>query len=128
VLPLLAVNSKPEPKVDSLPLLGRLDPVTFLGRGGERGFGGGEEEGKQKTKTNKKKYCVKKMPFCNSMFWVADLKAQLNVRTAELSEARIKLDDVKRAQEREQQARDDLHASYQQRLKEKEAEIEAFKK
>lgn len=57
----------------------------------------------------------------------ADLKAQLNIRNAEISELRIQLDDVKKAQQREQLARDDLHASYQQRLREKQAEIEAFK-
>ncbi|PVD37458.1 hypothetical protein C0Q70_00048 [Pomacea canaliculata] len=56
-----------------------------------------------------------------------DLKAQLNIRNAEISELRIQLDDVKKAQQREQLARDDLHASYQQRLREKQAEIEAFK-
>lgn len=61
-------------------------------------------------------------------FIIADLKAQLNIRNAEISELRIQLDDVKKAQQREQLARDDLHASYQQRLREKQAEIEAFKR
>ncbi|XP_076459611.1 coiled-coil domain-containing protein 57-like [Babylonia areolata] len=56
-----------------------------------------------------------------------DLKAQLNVRNAEISELQMRLDDVKKGQEREQRARDDLHANYQQRLKEKQTEIEAFK-
>ncbi|XP_070187035.1 coiled-coil domain-containing protein 57-like isoform X2 [Littorina saxatilis] len=56
-----------------------------------------------------------------------DVKAQLNVRNAEVSELQIKLDDTKKLQQREQQARDELHASYQQRLREKQAEIEAFK-
>ncbi|KAL8592659.1 hypothetical protein ACOMHN_037599 [Nucella lapillus] len=56
-----------------------------------------------------------------------DLKAQLSMRTAEVSELQIRLDDVRKAQEREERARDDLHANYQQRLKEKQTEIEAFK-
>ncbi|KAK7493273.1 hypothetical protein BaRGS_00015399 [Batillaria attramentaria] len=56
-----------------------------------------------------------------------DLKAQLNTRNAELSELRIHLDDAKKLQEREQQARDELHSTYQQRLREKQAEIEAYK-
>ena len=73
-------------------------------------------------------YCYRA---CNSESFelaFSDLKAQLNVSNAKLSELQIKLDDMKTAQEREQRARDDLHAHYQQRLRENQAEIEAFKK
>lgn len=40
----------------------------------------------------------------------------------------MQLDDMKKLQEREQRARDELHTSYQQRLRENQAEIEAFKR
>ncbi|KAJ8319441.1 hypothetical protein KUTeg_004532 [Tegillarca granosa] len=55
------------------------------------------------------------------------LKAQLNVKNAEISELKIKLDDMKSCMNREASARDDLQRHYQNRLKEKQAEIDSYK-
>ena len=49
------------------------------------------------------------------------------MKNAEISELRIQMDDIKRAQDRELQSFGDLHAHYQERLKEKHADVEEFK-
>lgn len=57
----------------------------------------------------------------------SELKAQLNVKTAEISELKIQLDDAKSSTKREVLAQEDLQKHYQHRLKEKQAEIDSFK-
>lgn len=57
-----------------------------------------------------------------------ELKAQLNVKTAEISELKIQLDDAKSSTKREVLAQEDLQKHYQHRLKEKQAEIDSFKR
>ncbi|XP_052689655.1 coiled-coil domain-containing protein 57-like [Crassostrea angulata] len=57
----------------------------------------------------------------------SELKAQLNVKTAEISELKIQLDDAKSSTKREVLAQEDLQKHYQHRIKEKQAEIDSFK-
>ncbi|XP_022315255.2 coiled-coil domain-containing protein 57-like [Crassostrea virginica] len=57
----------------------------------------------------------------------SDLKTQLNVKTAEISELKIQLDDAKSSTKREILAQEDLQKHYQHRLKEKQTEIDSFK-
>ncbi|XP_062605506.1 coiled-coil domain-containing protein 57-like [Saccostrea cucullata] len=56
-----------------------------------------------------------------------EVKAQLNLKTAEISELKIQLDDTKSTVNREILAQEDLQKHYQHRLKEKQAEIDSFK-
>lgn len=56
-----------------------------------------------------------------------ELKSSLNVKNGEISEMKIKLDDMKTWSDRENQAREELQLHYQQRLKEKQAEIDSYR-
>lgn len=70
-------------------------------------------------------------PYLNVMFiylFYTDLKTQLNVKTAEISELKIQLDDAKSSTNREILAQEDLQKHYQHRLKEKQTEIDSFKR
>ena len=69
--------------------------------------------------------------YLNIMFiylFYTDLKTQLNVKTAEISELKIQLDDAKSSTNREILAQEDLQKHYQHRLKEKQTEIDSFKR
>ncbi|XP_021344290.1 coiled-coil domain-containing protein 57-like, partial [Mizuhopecten yessoensis] len=57
----------------------------------------------------------------------SELKSSLNVKNGEMSEMKIKLDDMKTWSDRENQAREELQLHYQQRLKEKQAEIDSYR-
>ncbi|OWF50285.1 coiled-coil domain-containing protein 57-like [Mizuhopecten yessoensis] len=57
----------------------------------------------------------------------SELKSSLNVKNGEISEMKIKLDDMKTWSDRENQAREELQLHYQQRLKEKQAEIDSYR-
>ena len=52
----------------------------------------------------------------------------MNLKTAEISDVKIQLDEAKRAVVCESEAREELQRHYQQRIKEKQAEIETFRK
>lgn len=56
-----------------------------------------------------------------------DLKTELSLKNGEVSELKIQIDDLKSVISRENQAKDELQRHYQQRLKEKQAEIESFR-
>ncbi|KAL3877357.1 hypothetical protein ACJMK2_035079 [Sinanodonta woodiana] len=58
---------------------------------------------------------------------VSEYKAQLNVKTAEVSELRIQIDDFKSQINREARSREELQMHYQHRLREKQDEIDSFK-
>lgn len=57
----------------------------------------------------------------------ADLKAQLNAKAAEVSECKIEVDEMKSRMNCEIKAREELQLHYQQRLKEKQAEIDSYR-
>ncbi|XP_041363903.1 coiled-coil domain-containing protein 57-like [Gigantopelta aegis] len=57
----------------------------------------------------------------------SDYRAHLNVKNAEVSELKIKIDDLNSVIRREVQSREELQIHYQQRLREKQAEIDSFK-
>ncbi|XP_033742493.1 coiled-coil domain-containing protein 57-like isoform X2 [Pecten maximus] len=57
----------------------------------------------------------------------SELKSSLNVKNGEISEMKIKLDDMKSWSDRENQAREELQLHYRQRLKEKQAEIDSYR-
>ena len=58
---------------------------------------------------------------------VLDQKTELSIKTGEISELKIKIDDLKLTIARENQAKDELQRHYQQRLKEKQTEIESYR-
>lgn len=64
----------------------------------------------------------------NQLVSIVELRAALNSKTAEISEMRIHIDDLKNLIKREENAREELQANYQRRLREKQAEIDAYKR
>ncbi|CAC5378969.1 unnamed protein product [Mytilus coruscus] len=56
-----------------------------------------------------------------------DLKTELSMKNGETSELKIQIDDLKSVIGRDNQANDELQRHYQQRLKEKQAEVDSFK-
>ncbi|XP_046573024.1 coiled-coil domain-containing protein 57-like isoform X2 [Haliotis rubra] len=56
-----------------------------------------------------------------------ELRAHLSTKTAEVSELKIRLDDMKKATQRETQAMVELQAHYQHRLRERHTEVDSFK-
>ncbi|XP_067671855.1 coiled-coil domain-containing protein 57-like isoform X2 [Haliotis asinina] len=56
-----------------------------------------------------------------------ELRAHLSTKTAEVSELKIRLDDMKKATQRETQAMVELQAHYQHRLRERQTEVDTFK-
>ncbi|XP_063445953.1 coiled-coil domain-containing protein 57-like [Mytilus trossulus] len=56
-----------------------------------------------------------------------DLKTELSMKNGETSELKIQIDDLKSVIARDNQAKDELQRHYQQRLKEKQAEVDSFK-
>ena len=69
--------------------------------------------------------------FHNCLFiffsFIIDLKASFQSRDAEVSELKIEIDRLQKALSLEDQARDDLQAHYQQRLREKQHDIDQFR-
>lgn len=59
---------------------------------------------------------------------LTDLKAQLNAKAAEVSECKIEVDEMKSRMNCEIKAREELQLHYQQRLKEKQAEIDSYRR
>ncbi|GFN86852.1 coiled-coil domain-containing protein 57-like [Plakobranchus ocellatus] len=56
-----------------------------------------------------------------------ELRASSSSKNAEISELKIRIDDLKNVINREEQAKDELQSNYQRRLKEKQAEVDAYK-
>ncbi|XP_071106451.1 coiled-coil domain-containing protein 57-like isoform X1 [Haliotis cracherodii] len=56
-----------------------------------------------------------------------ELRAHLSTKTAEVSELKIRLDDMRKATQRETQAMVELQAHYQHRLRERQTEVDSFK-
>ena len=57
-----------------------------------------------------------------------DLKAQLNAKNAEVSECKIEVDEMRSKVNSEVKAREELQVHYQQRLREKQAEIDSYRR
>ena len=55
------------------------------------------------------------------------MKAQLNVKNAEVSECKIQVDDLKSQMKSETKSREELQLHYQSRLREKQAEIDSYR-
>ena len=64
---------------------------------------------------------------CVFFFFFVELKAAFQSRDAEVSELKIQIDELQRAASMEDQARDELQAHYQQRLREKQNEVDQFR-
>ncbi|XP_064617501.1 coiled-coil domain-containing protein 57-like [Liolophura sinensis] len=58
----------------------------------------------------------------------AELKQKITILSTENSELKIKIDELKVAHQREAKSREDLQTHYQQRLREKQREIDNFRK
>lgn len=56
-----------------------------------------------------------------------EMRASLNSKNAELSELKIRIDDLKNVINREEKAKDELQSNYQRRLREKQAEVDDYK-
>ncbi|XP_070579694.1 coiled-coil domain-containing protein 57-like [Ptychodera flava] len=56
-----------------------------------------------------------------------DLKATSSAKNAEISELKIKIDEMRSALDRENKAREELQIHYQQRLREKQKEVDMFR-
>ena len=57
-----------------------------------------------------------------------DLKAQLNTKNAEVSECKIEVVEMRSKVNSEVKAREELQIHYQQRLREKQAEIDSYRR
>ncbi|KAL4239435.1 Coiled-coil domain-containing protein 57 [Mactra antiquata] len=57
----------------------------------------------------------------------SDLKSQLNVKTAEVSECKIQVDEIKTQLNCEIKSREELQLHYQTRLREKQAEVDTYR-
>lgn len=57
-----------------------------------------------------------------------ELKQKVTALSTENSELKIKIDELKVAHQREAKSREDLQIHYQQRLREKQKEIDNFRK
>ena len=60
--------------------------------------------------------------------YLQELRTSLNSKNAELSELNIRIDDLKNVINREEKTKDELQANYQRRLREKQAEVDAYKR
>ncbi|RUS77718.1 hypothetical protein EGW08_014506 [Elysia chlorotica] len=56
-----------------------------------------------------------------------EMRSSLNSKNAELSELKIRIDDLKNVINREEKTKDELQANYQRRLREKQAEVDSYK-
>ncbi|BFZ03196.1 hypothetical protein BsWGS_06235 [Bradybaena similaris] len=57
----------------------------------------------------------------------SELRTALNLKTSEISELRIHVDDLKNVIKREEKIREELQANYQKRLREKQVEVDTYK-
>ena len=57
-----------------------------------------------------------------------DLKATSSAKNAEISELKIKIDEMRSALDRENKAREELQIHYQQRLRERQKEVDMFRR
>lgn len=55
-------------------------------------------------------------------------RSQAASKEAVISELKIKIDDLEKAKERESKGRDELSMHYQKRVREKQAELENYKR
>lgn len=62
------------------------------------------------------------------IFTIIDIRTTVNSKNAEISELKIQLDDLKNVIKREEKSRDDLQSNYQRRLREKQAEVDSYKR
>jgi hypothetical protein len=80
-------------------------------------------------KISKKK--ILSLPFyltLNILNLITDIKAQLNMKNAEVSECKIHVDELKTQVNCEIKSREELQLHYQSRLREKQAEIDSYRK
>ena len=59
---------------------------------------------------------------------VSDIKSSLCSKNAEISELKIQIDDLKGVIKREDKSREELQSVYQRRLREKQAEVDSYKR
>ena len=57
----------------------------------------------------------------------SELKRHTSNRDAEISELKIKLDEYETGRQRDVRSREELQLHYQQRLREKQAEVEEYR-
>lgn len=57
-----------------------------------------------------------------------EIRNALNEKNAEISELKIHLDDLKNVIKREEKTKDELQANYQRRLREKQVEVDNYKR
>lgn len=62
------------------------------------------------------------------IFMLTDIKAQLNAKNAEVSECKIQVDEIRTQLNCELKSREELQLHYQSRLREKQAEIDSYRK
>ncbi|KAK3744535.1 hypothetical protein RRG08_056672 [Elysia crispata] len=56
-----------------------------------------------------------------------EMRSSLNSKNTEMSELKIRIDDLKNVINREEKTKDELQANYQRRFREKQAEVDAYK-
>ena len=61
-------------------------------------------------------------------YFFLDLKAQLNTKNAEVSECKIEVDEMRTKLNCEVKSREELQLHYQHRLRDKQAEIDSYRR
>ena len=69
-----------------------------------------------------------KLIFEKIVLYLQEMRSSLNSKNTEMSELKIRIDDLKNVINREEKTKDELQANYQRRLREKQAEVDAYKR